>query len=121
MPPEEVEWQFWNIVTTPSKSLEVLYGSDLDTLQYGSGFPKPLPTVSKPADALHQQLPSSSSAAAASLPKSPSGKAGKDKEAKKEAAPALPAAKRYASAGWNLGNLCKLDRCVLAHCKAYSP
>ena len=32
VPPEEVEWQFWNIVTTPSKSLEVLYGSDLPVI-----------------------------------------------------------------------------------------
>ena len=33
VPPEEVEWQFWNIVKTPDKPVEVLYGSDLDTLQ----------------------------------------------------------------------------------------
>ena len=42
VPIQEVEWQFWNIVTTPDKPLEVLYGSDLDTLVYGSGFPKPI-------------------------------------------------------------------------------
>jgi histone demethylase JARID1 len=39
--PETVEWQFWNIVTTPDAPVEVLYGSDLDTLTFGSGFPKP--------------------------------------------------------------------------------
>ena len=38
--PREVEWQFWNIVTTPDQPVEVLYGSDLDTMDYGSGFPK---------------------------------------------------------------------------------
>ena len=43
MPVEDIEWQFWNIVTTPDRPLEVLYGSDLDTLQYGSGFPQPPP------------------------------------------------------------------------------
>ena len=37
VPAEEVEWQFWNIVKTPDKPVEVLYGSDLDTLEYGSG------------------------------------------------------------------------------------
>ena len=40
--PEEVEWQFWNIVKTPDRPVEVLYGSDLDTLQFGSGFPRVL-------------------------------------------------------------------------------
>ena len=29
VPPEEVEWQFWNVVTTPDQPLEVLYAAEL--------------------------------------------------------------------------------------------
>ena len=170
VPAEEVEWQFWNIVTTPDQPLEVLYGSDLDTLEYGSGFPKPLPKPDPAADAAAAAKPAASSKAVA-VPKAPKAVAsaasltspskspakGKGKAAKgKEALPAAPlsekerekqqkaaereakaaerererkeaekikemerhmsAAKRYAGAGWNLANLCRLDRCVLAHC-----
>ena len=105
----QVEWQFWNLVQTPDRPLEVLYGSDLDTMRYGSGFPRPAKPETAPATA------------AAAAPPAPSpikgaGKA-KGKEAKEEPAreKELPAVRRYATAGWNLNNLCRLDRCVLAH------
>lgn len=39
--PGEVEWQFWNAVACASSPLETLYGSDLDSLDVGSGFPLP--------------------------------------------------------------------------------
>ena len=84
VPPEDVEWQFWNIVKTPDKPVEVLYGSDLDTLQYGSGFPRPRAD----ADPVKGAKPQ----------------------------PEESAARRYAAAPWNLNNLCRLDKCVLAHC-----
>lgn len=128
--PEEVEWQFWNIVTTPDQPVEVLYGSDLDTLQYGSGFPRPLPNASKPltvtshvtATAVEPSMDRSSSLDAVESPKLISkGKAKALKElkaAEEQCAKEkdIPGVRRFATAGWNLNNLCQLDRCVLAHC-----
>lgn len=35
---DEVEWQFWNAVDNSAKPLQVLYGSDVDSLEVGSGF-----------------------------------------------------------------------------------
>lgn len=43
--PEEVEWQFWNCVQNSTQPLEVLYASDLDSLDIGSGFPRPTDTT----------------------------------------------------------------------------
>lgn len=38
---EEIEEEFWRIVEGESGEYEALYGSDLDNLTYGSGFPMP--------------------------------------------------------------------------------
>jgi histone demethylase JARID1 len=86
VPPEEVEWQFWNIVTTPAHPVEVLYGSDLDTLEYGSGFPRVGGAV--PSKGAGDVAPS---AREASL------------------------CRRYAADRWNLNNLCRGAQCVLSH------
>ena len=129
---------------------QVLYASDLDTLEYGSGFPRPpkgdtaAATTSASAvtggaagiGATHAEpLAASDAAAAAKSPAaSPAAKQSakvkaeakakakvemleREREAKElERTQALPIARRFATAGWNLNNLCRLDRCVLAHC-----
>ncbi|EFJ09775.1 hypothetical protein SELMODRAFT_955, partial [Selaginella moellendorffii] len=43
----DVEEQFWEIVERSTGPVEVLYGSDLDTSVYGSGFPRPNDAVPK--------------------------------------------------------------------------
>ena len=124
---------------------QVLYASDLDTLEYGSGFPRPpkgdpaAATMSASAvtgaasigAAYAEPLAASDAVAGA---KSPGAKQlakakaeakakakvemlEREREAKElERTQALPIARRFATAGWNLNNLCRLDRCVLAHC-----
>lgn len=37
--PEEIEGEYWRIVEKPTEEIEVLYGADLDTRVFGSGFP----------------------------------------------------------------------------------
>ncbi|KAJ3669561.1 hypothetical protein LUZ60_011511 [Juncus effusus] len=37
---DDVEGEYWRIVEKPTESIEVLYGADLDTASFGSGFPK---------------------------------------------------------------------------------
>ena len=75
----------------PPPSSQVLYGSDLDTLKYGSGFPRP-------------ELANHSNTASLDKGKSdPS------------LGHALSAVRRYAAAGWNLNNLCRQEKCILAH------
>lgn len=37
---EEIEGEYWRIVERPTEEIEVLYGSDLETGIFGSGFPK---------------------------------------------------------------------------------
>ncbi|KAF3335868.1 putative lysine-specific demethylase JMJ16 [Carex littledalei] len=37
---DEIEGEFWRIVEKPTETIEVLYGADLDTASFGSGFPK---------------------------------------------------------------------------------
>ncbi|KAL6873999.1 hypothetical protein ACP4OV_014081 [Aristida adscensionis] len=47
----QVEKQFWEIVEGKAGELEVMYGSDLDTSIYGSGFPRlgdPVPSAVEP-------------------------------------------------------------------------
>jgi hypothetical protein len=122
---------------------QVLYASDLDTLEYGSGFPRPpkgdtaaATTGAAGIGAAHAEpLAASDAAAAAKSPAaSPAAKQSakvkaeakakakvemleREREAKElERTQALPIARRFATAGWNLNNLCRLDRCVLAHC-----
>nr|URM60705.1 LSD family protein [Gymnema sylvestre] len=37
---EEIEGEYWRMVETPTEEIEVLYGADLETGVFGSGFPK---------------------------------------------------------------------------------
>ncbi|XP_010906776.1 lysine-specific demethylase JMJ18 isoform X2 [Elaeis guineensis] len=37
---EEIEGEYWRIVEEPTEEVEVLYGADLETGVFGSGFPK---------------------------------------------------------------------------------
>ncbi|WOL12938.1 hypothetical protein Cni_G21707 [Canna indica] len=37
---ENIEGEYWRIVEKPTEEIEVLYGADLDTSDFGSGFPK---------------------------------------------------------------------------------
>lgn len=37
---ENIEGEYWRIVEDPTEEIEVLYGADLDTGTFGSGFPK---------------------------------------------------------------------------------
>ncbi|KAG9150194.1 hypothetical protein Leryth_009768 [Lithospermum erythrorhizon] len=37
---EEIEGEFWRIVENPTEAVEVLYGNDIETGVFGSGFPK---------------------------------------------------------------------------------
>ncbi|PVH47195.1 hypothetical protein PAHAL_4G000400 [Panicum hallii] len=46
----QVEKQFWEIVEGKVGELEVMYGSDLDTSIYGSGFPRPSDPVPSSVD-----------------------------------------------------------------------
>jgi len=46
----QVEKQFWEIVEGKAGELEVMYGSDLDTSIYGSGFPRPSDPVPSSVD-----------------------------------------------------------------------
>eukprot|EP00898_Chlorokybus_atmophyticus_P004373 jgi/Chlat1/4937/Chrsp31S04852 len=43
----EIEGEFWRIVETASDEVEVIYGTDLQSDQYGSGFPVPAVKSSK--------------------------------------------------------------------------
>lgn len=37
---EEIEGEYWRVVEKPTEEIEVLYGADLETGVFGSGFPK---------------------------------------------------------------------------------
>ncbi|KAK6915342.1 JmjN domain [Dillenia turbinata] len=37
---DEIEGEYWRIVEIPTEEIEVLYGADLETGSFGSGFPK---------------------------------------------------------------------------------
>ncbi|KAG0478826.1 hypothetical protein HPP92_013545 [Vanilla planifolia] len=47
---EEIEGEYWRIVETPTNEVEVLYGADLETGIFGSGFPKAKSAVVKDLD-----------------------------------------------------------------------
>ncbi|XP_058094569.1 putative lysine-specific demethylase JMJ16 [Magnolia sinica] len=49
---ENIEGEYWRIVEKPTEEIEVLYGADIETGDFGSGFPKASPVVmdSGPAD-----------------------------------------------------------------------
>ncbi|KAM0941878.1 putative transcription factor & chromatin remodeling JUMONJI family [Dioscorea sansibarensis] len=40
-----IEGEYWRIVESPTEEIEVLYGSELDTGDFGSGFPKSSPAT----------------------------------------------------------------------------
>uniref|UniRef100_A0A0D9XCP7 JmjC domain-containing protein n=1 Tax=Leersia perrieri TaxID=77586 RepID=A0A0D9XCP7_9ORYZ len=40
---EEIEGEYWRIVERPTEEIEVIYGADLETGTFGSGFPKSSP------------------------------------------------------------------------------
>lgn len=37
---EDIEGEYWRMVENPTEEIEVLYGADLETKDFGSGFPK---------------------------------------------------------------------------------
>uniref|UniRef100_A0A453A2Y6 Uncharacterized protein n=1 Tax=Aegilops tauschii subsp. strangulata TaxID=200361 RepID=A0A453A2Y6_AEGTS len=43
---EDIEGEYWRIVESPTEEIEVIYGADLETGSFGSGFPK-LPPETK--------------------------------------------------------------------------
>ncbi|CAM0953455.1 unnamed protein product [Alopecurus aequalis] len=43
---EDIEGEYWRIVESPTEEIEVIYGADLETGTFGSGFPK-LPPETK--------------------------------------------------------------------------
>ncbi|AQK55555.1 Lysine-specific demethylase JMJ703 [Zea mays] len=42
---EDIEGEYWRIVEKPTEEIEVVYGADLETGTFGSGFPKSSPEV----------------------------------------------------------------------------
>lgn len=46
----EIEQRFWEIVEGSAGEVDVMYGSDLDTSKYGSGFPRPVDEIPACAD-----------------------------------------------------------------------
>ncbi|CAN6245682.1 unnamed protein product [Urochloa humidicola] len=42
---EDIEGEYWRIVESPTEEIEVIYGADLETGSFGSGFPKFSPEV----------------------------------------------------------------------------
>jgi len=42
---EDIEGEYWRIVENPTEEIEVIYGADLETGTFGSGFPKFSPEV----------------------------------------------------------------------------
>ncbi|KAG2536839.1 lysine-specific demethylase JMJ703-like isoform X2 [Panicum virgatum] len=42
---EDIEGEYWRIVESPTEEIEVIYGADLETGTFGSGFPKFSPEV----------------------------------------------------------------------------
>ncbi|XP_062233109.1 lysine-specific demethylase JMJ703-like [Phragmites australis] len=42
---EDIEGEYWRIVERPTEEIEVLYGADLETGTFGSGFPKLSPEM----------------------------------------------------------------------------
>lgn len=42
---EDIEGEYWRIVENPTEEIEVIYGADLETGSFGSGFPKLAPEM----------------------------------------------------------------------------
>ncbi|KAG6430265.1 hypothetical protein SASPL_108329 [Salvia splendens] len=47
---ENIEGEYWRMVEKPTEEIEVLYGADLETGVFGSGFPKTAEQVSSDSD-----------------------------------------------------------------------
>ncbi|XP_042000102.1 putative lysine-specific demethylase JMJ16 isoform X1 [Salvia splendens] len=47
---DNIEGEYWRIVERPTEEIEVLYGADLETGVFGSGFPKTAKQVSSASD-----------------------------------------------------------------------
>ncbi|KAL3652137.1 hypothetical protein CASFOL_001818 [Castilleja foliolosa] len=47
---EEIEGEYWRMVEKPTEEIEVLYGADVETGAFGSGFPKKSQQVATDAD-----------------------------------------------------------------------
>ncbi|XP_057778713.1 putative lysine-specific demethylase JMJ16 isoform X2 [Salvia miltiorrhiza] len=47
---ENIEGEYWRMVEKPTEEIEVLYGADLETGVFGSGFPKTAQQVSSASD-----------------------------------------------------------------------
>ncbi|KAL3650155.1 hypothetical protein CASFOL_006558 [Castilleja foliolosa] len=47
---EEIEGEYWRMVEKPTEEIEVLYGADVETGAFGSGFPKNLQHVASDSD-----------------------------------------------------------------------
>ncbi|KAL3520986.1 hypothetical protein ACH5RR_019135 [Cinchona calisaya] len=48
---EDIEGEYWRMVERPTEEIEVLYGADLETGEFGSGFPKNSHQVCSASDA----------------------------------------------------------------------
>ncbi|KAL3523734.1 hypothetical protein ACH5RR_016568 [Cinchona calisaya] len=48
---EDMEGEYWRMVERPTEEIEVLYGADLETGEFGSGFPKNSHQVGSASDA----------------------------------------------------------------------
>ncbi|KAF8650532.1 hypothetical protein HU200_063904 [Digitaria exilis] len=47
---EDIEGEYWRIVERPTEEIEVIYGADLETGTFGSGFPKLPPEIKSYVD-----------------------------------------------------------------------
>ncbi|CAI9091485.1 OLC1v1026534C1 [Oldenlandia corymbosa var. corymbosa] len=47
---EDIEGEYWRMVEKPTEEIEVLYGADLETGEFGSGFPKDLNQLGSVSD-----------------------------------------------------------------------
>ncbi|EEC78664.1 hypothetical protein OsI_18782 [Oryza sativa Indica Group] len=52
---EDIEGEYWRIVEVPTEEIEVIYGADLETGTFGSGFPKLSPETKSDAEDKYAQ------------------------------------------------------------------
>ncbi|KAK3155529.1 hypothetical protein QOZ80_2BG0204370 [Eleusine coracana subsp. coracana] len=52
---EDIEGEYWRIVERPTEEIEVIYGADLETGTFGSGFPKSSSDVKSDAELKYAQ------------------------------------------------------------------
>ncbi|GFQ01966.1 putative lysine-specific demethylase jmj16 [Phtheirospermum japonicum] len=50
---EEIEGEYWRMVEKPTEEIEVLYGADVETGAFGSGFPKSSQQVASDSDVVY--------------------------------------------------------------------